>query len=348
MSGVSGMGTAADRSPGPVAWLIDGDDPTLVADGVRALVDQLLGSTDRTLALEDFGGDEVDLGAVADACQTPPFLADRRVVIVRDIGRFGVEEVAPLVEYLQDPLATTALVLAAGGGRVAPKLLAAVKKMGHVTATKIEGRDAKGWLHRRVQDGPVRLDAAAESMLGAHLGDDIGRLTALLDVLAAAYGEGALVRPDDLEPYLGDAGGVAPWDLTDAIDSGQTETALALLHRLLEAGERHPLVVLAILDRHLTAILRVDGPAITSEVQAAAALRIGPGRSTYPAKKALSSARRLGSDRIAEVVGLVADAEVALKGGSTWPPQLVLEVLVARLCRIMRSRAGSARAGAKR
>jgi DNA polymerase III subunit delta len=333
---------------GRAAWLVEGDDPTLIADGVRSLVDDLLGDTDRALALEDFGGEDLDLGSVAEACQTPPFLADRRVVIVRDIGRFSPDEVGPLVEYLQDPLPTTALILAAGGGRVAPKLVAGVKKVGHVTATKVESRDSKAWVRRRLHEGPVELDAGAEALLGAHLGDDVGRLTALMDVLAAAYGEGATIDAGALEPYLGEAGGVAPWDLTDAIDSGHTEVALGRLHRLLGAGDRHPLVVLAIIERHLTSILRVDGPSITTEKQAAAALGIAAGRSTYPAKKALAGARRLGSERIAELVGLVAEAEVALKGGSTWPSELVLEVLVARLCRIMRSRASSSRTSARR
>jgi DNA polymerase III subunit delta len=342
------MTPLADPAPGRAAWLVDGDDPTLVSDGVRALVDELLGDTDRTLALEDFRGEELELGAVADACQTPPFLADRRVVIVRDIGRFGAEEVGPLLDYLQDPLPTTALVLAGGRGRIAPRLLAAIKKVGHVTATKVESRDSKEWVKRRIHEGPVHLDGGAEALVGAHLGDDLGRLGALMGVLAAAYGEGASIDVSDLQPYLGEGGGVAPWDLTDAVDNGRTEVALSLLHRLLGAGDRHPLVVLAIVERHLSSIVRVDGPGITSEAQAAVALGIAPGRSTYPAKKALTAARRLGSERVAELIGLVAEAEIALKGGSTWSPELVLEVLVARLCRIMRSRTSSSRAGARR
>ena len=82
---------------------------------------------------------------------------------------------------------------------------------------------------------------------------------------------------------------VAPWDFTDAIDAGGTEKALVLLHRLLEGGDRHPLVVLAILHRHVQSLLRVDGPAIQTEAQAAEAMGIAPGRSTFPAKKALAT-----------------------------------------------------------
>jgi DNA polymerase-3 subunit delta len=344
---------------GRAVWLVDGDDPTLVAEGIRTVVDELVGDADRSLVVEDFRGDEIDLAAVADACRTPPFLGDRRVVVVREVGRWNTEEVAPLLAYLEAPLPTTALVLGAGRaargdgagkGRIAPKLLAAVKAHGHVTATTVTGRDARGWLRDRLQASPLRLDAAAESRLEAHLGEDVSRLGGILEVLVAAHGEGARLGVDDIEPYLGEAGSVAPWDLTDAIDGGQTDVALVLLHRMLGAGERHPLVITSILQRHLTNMLRVDGPGITSEATAAAALGIAKGRSTFPAKKALSSARRYGSAGLAEAIGLLAAAELDLKGAREWPGDLIVEVLVARLCRLARAGTGRSRrpSGARR
>jgi DNA polymerase-3 subunit delta len=318
-------------------WLVDGDDPSLVGEAVRSLVDELLGEADRAIAVEEYAGEEIDLTAVADACRTPAFLADRRIVVVRDIGRWATEELAPVLSYLEDPLPTTRLVLVGGGGRVAPKLLAAVKAKGHVVTTQVTGKEAKAWLHQRIRSSPVRLDPPAEALLEAHLGEDLSRLSALLDVLVAAYGEGARLGAEDVSPYLGDAGGVPPWDFTDAIEAGQSEVALGYLHRLLGAGERHPLVVLAVLARHVQAMMKVDGADIAGESDAARAMGIAPGRSTYPAKKALTAARRLGSARIAEAVGLVADAELALKGSIDWAPELVLEVLVARLCRLFRA-----------
>ena len=323
------------------AYLVEGDDPTLVAEAVRGLVDELLGGADRTLAVEDFSGDDVEPSAVADACRTAPFLADRRVVVVRDAGRFGTEELAPLLEYLEAPVETTALVLAAGGGRLAPKLVAAVKARGHVRSTAV-GRDTRAWVHDRLRRSGLRVDAGAEALVGAHLGSDLSRLPGLVEVLVSAYGAGARLGVAEVTPYLGEAGGVAPWDLTDAVDTGASDRALEALHRLLGAGQRHPLVVLSVLHRHFGNLLAVDSPSTTTEAAAADALGIPKGRSTFPAKKALGSFRRYGSPGVAQAVGLVADAEVDLKGATELPGELVLEILVARLCFLARA------AGARR
>jgi DNA polymerase-3 subunit delta len=327
------------RAPAPVdpVVLVDGDDPAIVGEAVRELVRDLVGDADRALAVEEFSGEDVDLAVVADGCATAPFLAERRVVVVRDVGAFDQEQVAPLVSYLEHPLDTTVLVLVSGGGTVPAKLVSAVKGRGHVVSTKVDARRADEWTRDRFRRAPVHLDAASQELVRSHYGDDVGRVVPLLELLAAVFGEGARLSTTDVEPYLGEAGSVTPWELTDAVDAGRVEQALTATRRLLEGGGRHPLEVFAILRAHVQARLRVDSPSIRTEHQAAEAMGIANGRSTYPAKKALAAARRWGSGGVSEAVALVASAEVDLKGRSAWPADAVLEVLVARLCRLART-----------
>ena len=53
--------------------------------------------------------------------------------------------------------------------------------------------------------------------------------------------------------------------------------------------------------------------------------------SAYPAKKILSTSQRLGKKNVFRAIGLIAEADLDLKGKKGWPPELVVEVLVARL-----------------
>ncbi|HEV7888386.1 MAG TPA: DNA polymerase III subunit delta [Acidimicrobiales bacterium] len=326
------------------AWYVKGDDEGLVRQRVSDLVAEL---TSDPFAVEDFGGEDYEVAAVLDACATPPFLGDRRVVVVRGVGRFRAEELAPLIGWLENPLETTSLVLVAGGGVVSQKLVNAVKKVGTVVdASAGTGKARTSWLVARLKDAPVKLDAAAGNLLSEHLGEDMGRVAGLLDALAASYGEGASVGVDELEPLLGQAGAVAPWDLTDAVDRGDTQAALSHLHRMMGAGERHPLVIMATLQRHYGSMLKVDGARVAGEKEAAELLGMAP----FPAKKALTQARRLGWAGISRAVILLADADLALRGSAGWPEELVMDVLVARLSRLgpARSARASATAGSRR
>ncbi len=326
------MTAAADGTVFP-AYLVKGADATLAADAVRHLVGRLVGDDDPALVVEDLDGDDYEVAAVVDAAQTPPFFGGRRVVVARGIGRFSTQEAAPLVAYLSDPLATTALVLVAGGGQTARSVVDAVRKVGHVVDAGVpSGKARSNWLAARIKEAPVSIDAAATALLADHLGDDMGRLASLLDTLVAAHGPGSRLGPEQVEPFLGQAGGVAPWELTDAIDKGDAATALAVLRRLVGPGGRHPLVVLATLHTHFTRMLRLEGSGLADEREAAAALGITG--STYPAKKAMVQVRRLGYEPLARAISLLADADLALKGAVDWPGEAVLEVLVARLSRL--------------
>jgi DNA polymerase-3 subunit delta len=318
-------------------YLVRGDDPVLRGEAARTLVHQLVGAGDAALMVEEHEPtDDGDTAAIADAAQTPPFLTDRRVVVARDVSAYSSEALEPLLRYLDDPLPTTAMVLVAGDkGRLSQKLVNAVKKAGHIVESGVpankKGRGA--WLAEQLRHAPVKLEGAAADVVDRHLGEDLGRLSNLLQALAAAYGQGARVTVGDLEPFLGEAGSVPPWELTDAIDSGDTPRAVATLQRMLAAGDRHPLQVMATLHGHYGRMLRLDGAGARDEADAAEILGIKG--STFPAKKALTSARRLGHDGMVEAFRLLCEADLDLRTFTKdWPESLVMEVLVARLSRL--------------
>lgn len=316
--------------------LLTGDDESILRSKAHDLVAHLVGDGDRSLMVDEFDGDEYEMRSVVDAAQTMPFLTDKRVVVARGLGRFNADDVAPLVGYLGDPLPTTDLVLVAGGGRLPKSLVDAVGKSGgHVTDTNPPRKvgDRPTWVRTLAEEHGVRLDPGAAARIADQLGEDLGRAEGIVAVLRSAFGEGTRVTAADVEPFLGDAGGVPPWDFTDAIDEGKTAKALTMLGRMIHGGERHPLQIMAILHGHYGKLARLDGIDARSETDAAAAMGIKPG---FPAKKALANYRRLGGGGVHRAVQLLADADLDLRGDTDLDPETVMEVLVARLSRLRR------------
>jgi DNA polymerase-3 subunit delta len=330
-------------------YLVKGDDAALVAQAVRGLLDDVVGDGDHALVVEEIGGgagDELSVGAVVDACLTPPFLVDRRVIVVREAGRLLTADVPRLIEVINDPLPSTVLVFVGGSGTVPAPLVKAISAAGQIieVATSKAG-DRKAWLHDSLRSGPVKLEPRAADLLAGHVGEDLGRVEGLLSALSAAYGEGARVTAEDLAPYLGEAGNVPRYELTTAIDQGEPGKALSVLRRMLEAGGLVPVQVLATLHGHFSNMLLLDGDDVTSDRDAAAVLGTAP----FVAKKALEQSRRLGSTRIAEAINLIAAADLDVRGASGMDAEIVIEILVARLARQTRPvRASRPRAGARR
>ena len=327
--------------------LVRGDDATLVADAVLKLVRELVGEGDRSLVLEELAEDRyrVDdgfsLSPLVDAAQTMPFLTDYRVVVGRNLGRFGkADDLAPLLAYLVDPLPSTNLVLVWEKGdnpkqdRLPPfpKPLTAALESAGATVVDVSipgGRKADEWLAQQLADSPIEFSPLAVRLVVERLGEDRARVMNLIDTLTSVFGSGARVDPEDVRPFLGEAGSVPPWELTDAIDSGDIPTALERLHRMMGGGDRHALQLMATLHGHFGRMLRLDGSGARDERTAAEVL--GMKGSTFPAKKALNQSRKLGSVKIGRAITLLAEADLDLRGAKAWPDELVLEVLVARL-----------------
>ena len=60
----------------------------------------------------------------------------------------------------------------------------------------------------------------------------------VFETLLSIYGPTRKLSAADIEPYLGASGTVPPWDLTDAIDRGDTKIALELLARMTQVDTR--------------------------------------------------------------------------------------------------------------
>lgn len=343
-------------------YAVKGADPVLRSRALQELLDELLGADDRSLAVEDLTvpgrgddgggseGREAVVAAAIGAAQSPPFMTARRIVLLRDYEHLTTDEVAPILAYLADPLDTTDLVLVAGGGgRVVKGLTDAIK---HGRTVGPESEKTLDVLQAATDAAGIRLDGRAAAMVTEHLGEDAGRVGALVEVLASTFGEGARLGVEEVEPYLGEAGSVPAYTLTNAIEQGDTAGALAILERLLtvtsprQPKPMHPLQVLGLLTARYRRLLRLDDPAITTEAQAHAAL--GGKGSTFPAKKALEAVRGLGSDGLRRAVDLLHRADLELKGASALDPQASIEVLVARLADLSARSRGGGRGGARR
>ncbi|HEY5274458.1 MAG TPA: DNA polymerase III subunit delta [Acidimicrobiales bacterium] len=327
-------------------YLVDGEDPSLVAQELSSLLAALVDlSVITTDAIEEYGDagqvEELDVGAIVNACCTPPFLTATRVVVVRDATGFDAASQKEIAAYLSNALPTTVLVLA-NPGRVGAALAKAANAHGIVIhAQPGNARARTQWISEHLHDATLRLDNAATALLADNLGEDLARLDGLTKMLVAAYGPNATVHESDLEPFLGAAGAVAPWDLTDALDAGDSARAIEALHRMLEAGDRHPFQIIAILHRHYGAMLRLDGAEIADEAGASAATGLAP----YPAKKVLLQSRRLGHDRVTKAIQLLGAADLDLRGLLGWPDELIMEVLVARLAQLVRLSSGGGEQG---
>jgi DNA polymerase III subunit delta len=319
------------RVEGVSVYLISGDE-SLISLELTTLVDRLVGDSDRSMMVDDFDCSDSTfaIGGVADALTTMSLFMERKVVVLRHLQDLLAEDVDTFVSAIDACIEEVDLVITSTG-RVVKAVSDACKraKAETIGAAVVSNQNERiKWVETKLVEAGFTYSPDAGRLIASWFGGDHARIAGLLATLTSAYGEGAKLSRSDIEVFLGEAGSVAPWDLTDAIDAGDSTKALLMLHRMM--GDSHPLQILALLANRYAQMMKIDGRGVRTAADAVEIL----GGKEFTARKVLEQYQRLGSAGISRAISLIATADLDLRGGKDWEPELVMEVLVARLSRL--------------
>jgi len=322
--------------------VVVGTDATVVNDALRKEISEALGDLDPALVVEDIVVRDATIdtdagvaGRLLDALNTPPFLVPRRVVVVRNAQALAASDVQSVLDWCAAPTPGIELIVGVVGAK-SNKLVKAASRVVDV-AVGPRPKERQEYVAETFASYGLSVTASLCDQVAKRLGDDVARVDSLARTLQSVYGTAPL-RYQDVEPYVGEAGDVPEWDLTDAIDRGDVSGAITTLRRMLDSGARSGLQIVNILQRHYLRMAQLDGSGVGSPDDAAAMLGIH----RFRAEKTLTTLRSLGSERIAYAVHALTKADTDLKGGVSFGGRdetsdvdatevTVSEILVARL-----------------
>jgi DNA polymerase-3 subunit delta len=317
----------------PPVLLLVGEGQALRDTAVAEVREQVLGgaSADFNEDRFDFAGG-ADLASVLAAVRTLPFLGSRRLVRVRGLedrraARF-LEEGLP--EYLEDPVATSCLLLEARKVDRRLRWVKLVEARGSVRICTPPSRPAelRSWIEARIREEGKRPERGTAAALLEQVGADSDRLSSEIGKLALYAGDRPKVTPEDVDRVGGSDRPHAIYELTDAMGSRDGVRALRVLHRLLLQGEP-PLALLAGLANHLRRMLRarecqpLDPPTVQRQL----------GVHPFAAQKLVEQVRKLDRNRLRFALEATGRTDRALKGAAPLRPERAMERLVLAISR---------------
>ena len=215
-------------------YYLHGPEDVLKDEAIQALLDRTLDPALRDFNLDQRGAAQLDPESLVTLCTTLPMMAERRVVVLRDIEALKRKPKvrAALLAYLAHPAPETLLVLVQGSGEDAEdKELARLATS--VECDALPPERVLRWLQRRAEGLGVRLEPEAAEHLRHAVGSGLGLLQAELRKLASLPPETALTA-EVVGRIVGVRHGETVFDWRDALFDGRSADALRLLPRLLD------------------------------------------------------------------------------------------------------------------
>ncbi|AHG88442.1 DNA polymerase III, delta subunit [Gemmatirosa kalamazoonensis] len=327
-------------------YLFVGDDDFRKDGALKAVIEAAVEPATRDFNCEVRRGSEVDAETLGSLLATPPMLAERRFVAVRDVGGLRKDARAALDRYLARPASDTILVLVAPAGAKPDKTLA--DRATVIDFKPLDGGKLSEWLasYARRELGAELAPGVADLLVSA-VGNDLQQLTGELDKLASyargqAVGDAAVVTEQAVADVVGVRRGETLGDLLDAVARRDATTALGLVDHVLSQPKASAVVVVMALSTQFLALawgqaMRARG---TNPGQLAreywTLLKEGgayPGRPWGEAVNAwTATVDRWTAPALDRALDLLLDADAALKETRVSTDEQLLASLVLSLC----------------
>jgi DNA polymerase-3 subunit delta len=251
-AGLKALSIAIKEKRFEPVYLFFGDDEYRKAEALRQLIDAAIDPSTRDFNLEIRRGTEVNAEAIGSLLAMPPMMADRRAVVIRDIGGMKKDAKAMLDRYLERPANDTLLVLVATAGTKLDKDIGAL-----LTAVEFgppRPDEVPRWIakHAATRFKLTVTDEAAKFLAGT-VGADFSQLVIEIDKLAA-FVEGTEIGLADAEAVVGVRRDATMANLLDAVAAKDVQRALKLTPIVLEQPRNSAVLAVMLLTVQLLGI----------------------------------------------------------------------------------------------
>ena len=315
--------------PAPVYLFCPGKPPrgrvatfeAFLADrAVERLTGKVVDPGNRDFAYTAFFADETTTANIVLEAQTLPFLAEKRLVLVRGAEKYDSESSAgPLLSYLENPNESTVLLFVANRVDKRTKFYKACAKAGEVVeCPELSVGEVVAWVRKEVrqQERDIEESAARELVQrsGIRLSDVNNALTLVMQYVGDDHDR--ILEADVIEACA-DVAEEVVWALTDAISSSNPAGALTALRRLSDLGQ-HPDALMGTINWMLKNAYHVS----TADGE--------PPISRFVAQKVAPLAKKLGTEKVKAAFALCTDTQFRMRSTGV-DGNLALELLVLKL-----------------
>jgi DNA polymerase-3 subunit delta len=214
------------------AYYIYGEDDYQKDDAIRQLTAAALDPSSRDFNLDIRRGAEVDAEMLEILLSTPPMMAERRVVIIRDVGGLKKDPRKVLDRHLRTAVPGLLLILTCPAGSKADAAIS-----GNTTTLEFDllsGDRIPRWIAHHATELGIGITQPAVELLHAAVGSDLHQLAAEIDKLASYMdGKGGEITEQAVAAVVGVNRGETQADLLDAVADRNLSRALELIPHVL-------------------------------------------------------------------------------------------------------------------
>jgi DNA polymerase-3 subunit delta len=333
-------------------YILTGDDDFSLTKSFEEIK---RGIGDQSLLLANttsLDGQQVTLDQLRNVCETAPFLAEKRLVVIQGLlGRFEPQgrprqrkKLAPptdketeyksIAACLGNIPESTVLVLIDGRIKSSNPLLKQLSARAKVRSFPVLKDDKlRQWIGREVVEQGASISPEAVDLLARLVGGNLWIMTNEINKLAL-FAVGRRIEVEDIRVVVSSAQEANVFAMVDAILDFKAGVAERLLEQLLQIGAS-PAYLLVMLARQVRMVVQARELRRLGKPEAEIQNRLGL-TADFAWRKTLEQARVYPLERLREAYNKLLETDLAIKTGK-YEGGLALNLLIAELCQQRRA-----------
>lgn len=308
-------------------YLLFGEEVYLMRNCLSSLKKGVLGDSADDVNYTCFDGNNgYNVNELKELCETLPFFADRRLIVVENSGLFKGD--SGFADYLPNIADTTVLIIVESSVDKRSSLYKAIVKEGYACEfTTPEPDMLMNFAVTRLGNNGKRISQNDLKYLIDSVGGDMYNVVTELDKVTDYVGDNQVITREDIDAICSMQIENRLFDLVDALVAGDRATATRIYFDLIALREQ-PLGLLRIMIKQYIRLLTVrdemDRGATDSDISSAIHV------SNWIARKYRGLLKNTRRSALARAVELCTDTEESIKSGNI-AEGTGMEILLANL-----------------
>ncbi len=318
--------TALKKKKIAPAYFLHGKEQFLVEKYMQAILDHALTPGDEDFNLDLLYGNETEGSQIVNTAMAFPMMADRRVVIVKNIHLVKDPGLDLLIKYLKKPSSTTCLVLSSAS-KEKKRLRDIAKLCDELECSPIKDYKIPEWIKEYLKGKHLKITEEALRFLHGHAGSSLQNISSEIDKIVLNLDNKDLIDIGDVEAVVGISKQYNVFELCDRVGHKDIVNSIHIVNQLIQLGEA-PGMIISQLARHFQRLI------ILKELKAdrksnddiAKVIKCHP----FFVKNYTQQANKFDWVQINKVFKLLLETDVELKS-SRQKPILLLELFLLKL-----------------
>lgn len=212
---------------------------------------------DDTMNYSYYEGKDIDVNSIIAMCETLPFFADKRIVIVENSGFFKSSQES-LAEYISGILDTTCLVFVEKEVDKRNKVYKKIKENGYVCELNRQPVEfLEKWISGKLSSEGKKITRNTMGLFLDTVGYDMDNICTELEKIISYCLDKEVVEDSDIKLLCTPKITSKVFDMIDAISYKNQEKAMKIYYELI-ANREAPLMILYMLSRQFNIMLQIS------------------------------------------------------------------------------------------